>query len=1264
MADQPIPRSTRLVGLLTQPLIPSPVINWILPARLRDKHHNDVVFIGERRIQIKEALPSGHLQDVVEKSDLEGSLIGAKVINVSTQLPWETQAPSLTHPFDTNNLPPQILFLATDSNELLFMYCSEMGDGPFVSYNRPLPRDINIADKYGRHIAVDPKSRAVAVSASRNFFGVLWLKSPGELQMQMIEGKLNPLSSESFFKVDGDILFMEFLYPKDNNDKRIILLLIVHKLSTTRSMVFEWDGASVHNRMNPKRTSTSLPQQDQLPSMVIPLAKESSYLLVTTNSMAMYTPNCSSRPMRYPPILPDAESSEAGLWTRWARPSRNWMYSQRYDGIFLCQEKGWIYYLEFGNDGELETQTSLGQLHCDVDTAFDILDMGHEGGDFILAAGSQGDGGLFVQEARDHPRCVQRFINWAPVPDAAVILSDRPFVHKQDMGYAHDRLFVCSTSASGNGAITELRYGIEAQIGVAATLGGFSSIRGMWAVSLGTKDSIYLVASDPISSLLLHTTPDMRDGITALEDDTDLDVQQTLAMDCTPSGVIVRVTEKAVHFFVPNDVSLSNCVYHDSGVFVTAAIVDGSSSTIIMTTRTIQGNFLHLLRIVTTGGLVSLSNHEPPYPLQKEPICISYQDWGQVGFIFLGTGDGTVLSFEVYETGGIRQHADTHISIDTEEDVSKTIESLAVIRTLSDGRMHPFLFCGLRSGIFIPFEIDTDAVNLRGDFHFGFKCLKQRAPRHFGETSINLRSHDTFALFTCGDDFWRVSYAPDGNDCDYFLCRVWITDQNRPAYFPARLNSFDLVDIRDQESGVATTYMFCFADGQLLVCSLDQEEKAVPRRIDIPGNPSKLTYSRHLRSLIVSYSVVQIENQAKPLDLSRTACVEFVDPDTQMPVIPNDVDMVAQGLLPWRPHGVSGEKITCIVDCLPHKDGNAYHLIAIGTSISMPHQPNNRQGRLMLIQASRDVNFPGQITCIDKHTQWFKDPVYAVAAYYDSVIVVSGKRFFTVTSRNSRTKWNRNITAILPSPAVEITVRGTMVYVTTSRHSVLTYNIVNGDIVASGSDPIARDGLSHALMPGYGMPGLEIPGFGIESDLLFVSTRGGATRVFPSIHQPGDLVPCATADLPVSLIKLNQGSKCPSRLKARTTFYGFGINGSVCRLLPLDASEWRLLQLLLNICLRDEVICPSLSHRHRYLNAISQVEKSMHIDGNILVRLVSHDSKYLDRVLEACNRNQFRDLTPETVRMLFKAVEDVLGVHVNHTKALFTWLRNLLHIEL
>jgi hypothetical protein len=499
---------------------------------------------------------------------------------------------------------------------------------------------------------------------------------------------------------------MEFLYPKALDDKRIILLLIVHKEHTTQALFYEWDELRMNDRISPNITIISLPAQDSLPTMIVPLAKESSFLLISTTSMAMYTPHSLNRPMRYPPIIPDTDASQIGLWTRWARPSRNWLYSQRYDGIFLCREDGWIYYLEFGNEGELETQTSLGQLHCDVDTAFDVLDMGHEGGDFILAAGSHGDGGLFVQEARDHPRCVQRFLNWAPVTDAVVVPSDSWNPSKVDQD--HDRLFVCSSSSSDNGAITELRYGVEAQIGAAIPLSEFSNIRDMWAMTKEMTGDVYLMIADPVTTILLQTTFDMRDGISALHDFQDgpgLETEETLATGSTHKGVIVRVTEKAICIEPPNEPS------H----VVTAATFDKTDCVILMLLNSPEGTFLHLVNI--------LEDRDPPldYPvdpirLKKAPVSIMYQNWGTTGLIFMGTSDGTVLVYHVTDDGlSISQLADVSISVDVEDDISKAIDSLAVICMSTGRESSAFLFCGLRSGILVPFSIKLNQFGLESE---------------------------------------------------------------------------------------------------------------------------------------------------------------------------------------------------------------------------------------------------------------------------------------------------------------------------------------------------------------------------------------------------------------------------------------------------------------------------------------------------------------------------------------------------------------------
>ncbi|KAJ5308861.1 hypothetical protein PENANT_c013G09623 [Penicillium antarcticum] len=1231
----------KMTGLLTQPIIPSPIINWILPARVRNKDHNDVVFVGERRIQVKEALDGANLADVFEKNDLNGSPLGAKVINVGTQLPWVNQgihASRSVGSMEAETLAPQILFLALDSNELLFVYCDPEKEDPFIIHYRPLPRDVNTAEKYGRHIAVDPKSRAVAVSASRNFFGVMWLHSTNEIQYEMLRGGLQPIQSESFFKINGDILFMEFLFPKSMDDKKIILLLIVHKESTTQALFYEWDELRMDERLFPNITTISLSPQDSLPTMIVPLAKESSFLLITTTSMAMYTPHSLNRPMRYPVIIPDTDASEIGLWTRWARPSRNWLYSQRYDGIFLCREDGWIYYLEFGNEGELETQTSLGQLHCDVDTAFDVLDMGHEGGDFILAAGSHGDGGLFVQEARDHPRCVQRFLNWAPVTDAVVVpsFSQHPLKTDQDQ----DRLFVCSSSSSGNGAITELRYGVEAQIGVDVPLDRFSNIRDMWAMTKEMTGEIYLMIADPMTSVLLRTTFEVEDGISAVEDGTDLDTGETLtlATGSTRSGIIVQVTAKATHFFNSDDPRSSRSIPHDPSLVATTATVDKTDSLVIMTVTSPKGFYLYLAKIVE-GKEISLEHPMNATSLEKAPISTLYQSWGTTGLIFLGTGDGNVLVYHVNnDTLSISEVAIVSISVNVEDDISKAIDSLAVIRMGNGHESSALLLCGLRSGILVPFDIEVNS--------YGLQKMDQQTPRHVGKTSITLKALNSFALFTCGDGLWRISYTSDGNPSDYFLSRVWITDQSCPAYFPVTLSSFSFVEKIDPDTGFTSVVLFCYADYSLLVCSLGHEIKTVPRRIDVPGIPNKLTYSRHLRSLVVSYTISEICFQLGPLGRATKSYIEFVDPDSQNPVEHGDGEAISEGKMPWRPSASSGEKITCIFDWTAEKHGNEYHLIAIGTSLPILDDLNDRQGRVLLFHASSDPINGNQINCFDKYTQMLDKPVYAMAAYRDSLIVASGKSLFPVVASNSEVKWRRDISAVLPSPAIAMTVHGNLIYVTTSRNSTLIYEIVNGDILEIGSDGIARDGLSHAL----------IKACGNKLDMIVVGTRGGSVRVFDNLELD-NLKSSPSAELPVSMLRLVQGSKSPSLLSTTTTVYGFALNGSVYRILILAEHERRLLQILLNLCLRDKAICPAWSIRRRRIAPAEEFAVRRHIDGTILARLAERDVQHLKQML--AQHTVKRALADE----FDEAAQGVVGKSEDQTLAVFEWLRALLHIK-
>ncbi|KAJ5347495.1 uncharacterized protein N7506_000748 [Penicillium brevicompactum] len=1237
-------------GLLTQPLVSSPMTSWILPARIRHKNHNDVVFVGDRGIQIREAFQSGHLEDVVEKNDIQGLPLGAKVINVSTQLPWETQLSSDTPspPQSFEDLPPHILFIATDANELHFMYWSLL-KGQFVSFCRRLPRDVNISEKYGTHIAVDPKSRAVAVSASRNFFAVFWLDDTIEIKRQMAHGGLDPIRKEKFVQVEGDILFMEFLYPKALNDKRMLLLLIVHRENATIALVYEWDERSMTRNSDPTMTRTLFPPQDYLPTMIVPLAKESSYLVITTKSMAMYTPNSSSRPRRYPPIIPDIGAHEIGLWTRWARPSRNWLYSRKYDAIILCREDGWIYYLEFGNDGELETQTSLGQLHCHVDTAFDVLDMGFEGGDFILAAGSQGDGGLFVQEARDRPRCVQRFANWAPVTDAVAVPSGIRGTTGLDT--THDRLFVCSSSASGkssasgNGAITELRHGIEARVGVSISLGDISSVHDMWALSFEDSLQTILVVSDPISSMILHTS-DLADDIEVFPNEDAWGNEETLAVGCTPRGDIVQITQRGIYAFMPEESHLSHFTAHAPDSVVTAATVDGSNVVMAMAIRTSEGNFLQVVRLNPDLATADCFHFDMPQPLEQEAISIFYQRWGSMGLIFMGTSDGTLLSFEIHDSPGeSKRLADTHIAVETDEDVSKAISSIATIRAMSNtNNIHGRLFCGLRSGILVFLEMRFLPNGLEG--------LTQISSKRLGQTAIRLQAQEDIALFTCGTDLWRVAFSPDLASLDYTLSRVFITDQNQPAYAPTNVSSFSFVNISDQNSRATGVSLFCWADGNLLGCSLDVEDKPIPRRIDVPGNPNKLTYSEHLRSLIVSYSVAQ-PGQESPLNLIRKPYIEFVDPDIQTPVAPIDEQMVAEGLAPWRPSGSPGEKVTCIFDWMPQKDGNAYHLVVIGTSVPTPHNPAERTGRILLLQASRDPRSPSQVTCVDKHMKLCAAPVTAMTAYADSLIAATGRSFLALASKNSQIDWVRNITARLPSPAVSMSVHGNFIHVTTARDSLLVCKVEGGDISIVDSNCFALPGLSHLLAPGLENCPTQV----------FVSSRGGTVQVFEPDSVSTASENRRTLRFPVSILRLVQGCKPPSSLTSRRTIYGFAINGSVYRVVTLTPDELAVLEPLIFLCMSDKRLCPSLARRNRFRTAFADCQSNGHIDGSIIARLLTLDCDTLKDMILNCSSGGDHDGQSSLTDRFAQAAFNLLGPSDDYPRAVFSWLWNVLRVE-
>lgn len=579
---------------------------------------------------------------------------------------------------------------------------------------------------------------------------------------------------------------MEFLYPTSQDGDRIILLLLIARGQTTQAAVYDWDANETLRHSTPRTTKRVLPSEHRLPSVVVPSTKSCSFMLVTSTSLIMYKNKLDPhiQPIQYPLCIPNHGQQRSPLCTQWARPLRNSLHNRWHDDIYLCREDGAIFYVEIGNEGEIDGQIHLGQLDCDVDTAFDVIDIGQDGADLLVAAGSMGDGGLFIQQARDQPKCVQKFMNWSPITDSALVSSTVQSPLTADAGY--DRLFACHASTIGQGSLVELRRGIEAQIGLVVPLDELSSTRDIWAMTDNSNGGVYILTSDPISSLLFYLPSDFEEEISALdESDAGLDFSaQTLAAGCTPSGIVIQVTEKAIHLGTINQ-SLSNNRFDygpDQGV--TAAAVGGSSSLVITAVRSQQEMHLHLTTVASSSdrNQPQLCDVGSPVTINEDPICALIESFGAAQLVFIGTGNGNILTYRA-DQEGLSFQSSTAVGIDMGDDISKVIESLATADTMARGTLiKSTLFCGLRSGILVPFGITVDSrhsigkATLRGSINTDYPEMSQASPHRLGETSVKVQGHGRFAFSTCGEGFWQVSRSHHGPE--YSLQRIWITDQN------------------------------------------------------------------------------------------------------------------------------------------------------------------------------------------------------------------------------------------------------------------------------------------------------------------------------------------------------------------------------------------------------------------------------------------------------------------------------------------------------
>lgn len=170
-------------------------------------------------------------------------------------------------------------------------------------------------------------------------------------------------------------------------------------------------------------------------------------------------------------------------------------------------------------------------------------------------------------EARRNPKPVGKLPNWAPTADITLAndvsrLSRRQ--HKKlskwpssvDRGADNintpKRIFACS-GRDRSGAIVELRYGIEAKIGL--DLIYTSPIKRCWVVpnlDTATEEGFLLLLALPQSSAILHILQDLSEVSEKDQDQTMFDLLSTTLAVHVSGNTVIQVTSTQATIVSPH----------------------------------------------------------------------------------------------------------------------------------------------------------------------------------------------------------------------------------------------------------------------------------------------------------------------------------------------------------------------------------------------------------------------------------------------------------------------------------------------------------------------------------------------------------------------------------------------------------------------------------------------------------------------------------------------------------------------------------------
>ncbi|KAK5998199.1 hypothetical protein PT974_00571 [Cladobotryum mycophilum] len=1154
-ASDPLPEPP-VCGILSQTIVESPIVHWVLPVRLRSKEHNDIAFIGDHSVQISELQKDGQVHEILRKSDFGPKIRSAVVLGDSLEHGLDDDGPGNTiksespSGFDsgflatheelrTRTLPPQLLVLMLETGQLLFIFVRER-PGASLEFFITKYESPTALLYLGYHLAVDPTSRYIAAASPDGVVVIYELEALSNLNDQYVrQESLRPVKSVRVRAIQGVIHKLEFLFPRLEDDYHIILIMIVIR----------------------KEGNPDTPVSRMITFKTAFFAVSSHFIGVVKYALSG-SPEFELLPNDSPACTKLHHGTHEPLWTAWARPFRRKKYFEKTDIIYLAREDGAVIHLEIDANEMLPSVTNVGCLETNIDTAFttayDIFS------DVLIIGGDSGPGGIWKLAPRSELEQVSILPNWSPVVDITTTnehsawgpnAADVPAIRTTQRSLPNslrkpDSIF----SASGRGLkgnITHWRWGVQARIGLDIEIG--EPVRQAWAFTIDHQGSrgLYGLLALPHSSLVLRFSEDLGYVEPLSSENTPFDITSRTLHAIQVSETIIQVTETSISLI--GSTESSRCFLEEAldVAGVTAENAFCLANIVTLSTHTGQQSRLHVMR-AEGAKFSNLSS----WDAKGEVTCISIFTVSTNHFIVAASMHDCIPWISIYSLTGtliVERPVGIEHGAEGGEGLAN-LEALTSISVVCQAPEEVDLILGSRCG-----RLVTARISKESDEQIIWTTEVVGVAR-VDVFPASGRFDGMPTVLACCDNNLILMTGFSHRECK-FLSRhfIWPTDSNDASLPSPPIHS--VFQIPHSLSGDAVYMSLMILTGsKLLLADIGPQVGHVPRSIPLYGTPTRIIFSQMLKCLVVAL-----------LDGDRPT-LAFVDPETGAIIsVPTNKDKTPDNYISGL--GIPGDRIYGLHEWQYIKDGKTFYFILVTT----------KDGKLIIVSTEKmDSRRNGrQIKYWTRYKKDLRKPIYSIVGDAEGLLYCVDRTLHWDVLDLAEKKLKPMKEFELDSPATSL-------------------RVVNGKVFALTT--------MHSLERGY-VAGIWIP-WGQrnkEFEVVFEGILPFSVRRFARAH----IRPPWQFD-----VTQQSYGTLPSAADG-TDIIGVAMDGSMQRFTILSLDLWRLLSLIQKLAQSSTVVSPLAHHQ---LNdddddddndmEMTDLEpqphpKSMHIDGDLLKRCLT-----------------------------------------------------------